>query len=50
MMQPVALVCIGGLIYATLTTLYIIPVIYDIMNREQYKLISDEDLDISNIN
>ena len=32
MMQPVALVCIGGLIYATLLTLYIVPVIYDIMN------------------
>lgn len=50
MMQPVALVCIGGLVYATLTTLYIVPAIYDIMNRENYKYISDEDLDISNIN
>ena len=46
MMQPVALVCIGGLVYATLTTLYIVPAIYDIMNRENYKYISDEDLDI----
>ncbi len=50
MMQPVALVCIGGLIYATLTTLYIVPVIYDIMNKETYQFISEEDLDISNIN
>lgn len=49
MMQPVALVCIGGLIYATLLTLYIVPIIYDIMNKEEYKHLSDEDLDISNI-
>lgn len=49
MMQPVALVCIGGLIYATLLTLYIVPIIYDIMNGEEYKHLSDEDLDISNI-
>ncbi|MGF6376363.1 multidrug efflux pump subunit AcrB [Clostridiales Family XIII bacterium PM5-7] len=49
MMQPVALVCIGGLIYATLLTLYIIPAIYDIMNGEKYHHLSDEDLDISNI-
>lgn len=49
MMQPVALVCIGGLIYATLLTLYIVPAIYDIMNKEEYKHLSDEDLDISNI-
>lgn len=50
MMQPVALVCIGGLVYATLLTLYIVPSIYDIMNGEEYKHLSDEDLDISNIN
>ena len=28
MMQPVAIVCIGGLLYATLTTLIIIPIMY----------------------
>ena len=49
LMQPVALVCIGGLTYATLLTLYIVPVIYDIMNKEEYKHISEADLDISNI-
>ncbi len=32
-MQPVALVCIGGLIYATLLTLIVIPVIYDLVNK-----------------
>ena len=49
MMQPVALVCIGGLVYATLLTLYIVPVIYDIMNREKYHYVSDEDLELNMI-
>lgn len=46
MMQPVALVCIGGLLYATLLTLYVVPAIYDIMNKEEYHHISDEDLEL----
>ena len=49
MMQPLALVCIGGLLYATLLTLYIIPAVYDLMNKDEYKQITDEDLDISDI-
>lgn len=48
MMQPVAVVCIGGLIYATLLTLYVIPVIYDLMNRKDLKRLKKEDLDIIN--
>ena len=47
MMQPVAIVCIGGLLYATLLTLYIIPIIYDLMNRKDMKRIKKEDLDIT---
>ena len=31
--QPVAIVCIGGLTYATLTTAFIIPVLYDLLRR-----------------
>ncbi|NLY81570.1 MAG: efflux RND transporter permease subunit [Clostridiales bacterium] len=49
MMQPVAIVCIGGLVYATFMTLYIVPCIYDFFNKEEYKFISDEELDISDI-
>ncbi|MGN0658153.1 MAG: efflux RND transporter permease subunit [Emergencia sp.] len=49
MMQPIALVCIGGLLYATILTLYIVPAIYDIMNREEYRHITDADLDVSDI-
>ncbi len=33
--QPVAVVCIGGLTYATLTTAFIIPVLYDVFRRDK---------------
>lgn len=49
MMQPIALVCIGGLTYATLLTLLVVPVIYDIFNGEVYKHTKEEDLDISGL-
>jgi HAE1 family hydrophobic/amphiphilic exporter-1 len=35
MVQPVAIVCIGGLTYATLTTAFIIPVLYDLFRRDK---------------
>ena len=35
MVQPVAIVCIGGLTYATLTTAFIIPVLYDLLRRNK---------------
>lgn len=44
MMQPVAIVCIGGLIYATFMTLYIVPVMYDLLNKKKPKVIRDEEL------
>lgn len=44
MMQPVAIVCIGGLTYATLMTLFVVPVMYDILNRKDMRIIKDEDL------
>lgn len=31
--QPVAIVCIGGLTYATLMTAFIIPILYDLLRR-----------------
>lgn len=45
MMQPVAIVCIGGLIYATFMTLYIVPVMYDLLNKKPPKAVKDEDLE-----
>ena len=44
MMQPVAVVCIGGLLYATLMTLFVVPCLYDLLNRKDMKVIRDEDL------
>ena len=44
MMQPVAIVCIGGLLYATLMTLVVIPVMYDILGRKKLRIISEEEL------
>ena len=49
MMQPVALVCIGGLIYATLLTLLVVPVIYDIFNGEKYHFVREKDIDVSDL-
>ncbi len=46
MMQPLAVVCIGGLLYATFMTLYIIPLIYDAFNKKEIKELSDEELEI----
>ena len=37
MVQPMAIVTIGGLIYGTLLTLFVVPCIYDILNRRNYK-------------
>ncbi|MBR6444673.1 MAG: efflux RND transporter permease subunit [Firmicutes bacterium] len=44
MIQPVAIVCIGGLIYATLMTLIMIPVFYDILNKREMRHLSNEEL------
>ena len=49
MMQPLALVCIGGLVYATLLTLLVVPVIYDIFNGEKYKFVKAADIDVSDL-
>ena len=49
LMQPVAVVCIGGLTYATLMTLYVVPCIYDLMNKKDLKVISDADMELNGI-
>jgi len=43
MMQPMAVATIGGLIYATFMTLFVVPIIYDLMHKD--KDITLEDLD-----
>ena len=44
LMRPIAIVCIGGLIYATLMTLYVVPCIYDLLNKKELRKVSDDDL------
>lgn len=45
LMQPVAVVCIGGLVYATAMTLLVVPCIYDMMNKKEITVLTDEDLE-----
>jgi len=44
LMQPVAVVCIGGLAYATLMTLFVVPCIYDLLNKKELRNVREEDL------
>ncbi len=46
MMKPISLVCIGGLLYATLMTLFVVPAIYDIFNKKEVRVIDDKELEI----
>ncbi len=46
LMQPVAVVCIGGLLYATLMTLFVVPCIYDMVNKKELRNVREEDLKI----
>lgn len=45
MMQPMAVVVIGGLLYGTILTLFVVPCIYDILNRKKYHKDRDNELD-----
>ena len=49
MMQPMAVVCIGGLVYATLMTLLVVPCIYDMLNKKELRVVKDEDLELLNL-
>ena len=44
LMQPMAVVCIGGLLYATLMTLFVVPCIYDLMNKKELRKVDEADL------
>ena len=37
MVQPMAIVTIGGLLYGTVLTLFVVPCIYDLLNRKKYR-------------
>lgn len=44
MMQPMAVVTVGGLTYATLLTLFVVPILYDLFVREKQKPVMEQDL------
>ena len=46
LMQPVALVCIGGLLYATLMTLFVVPCMYDLFNKKELRKINEAELEL----
>ena len=46
MVQPMAIVTIGGLLYATALTLFVVPIIYDILQRRKIKVIELEDTEV----
>ena len=45
MLQPLAIVTIGGLAYATLLTLFIVPAIYDIFLKKDPKKVVIEEVE-----
>ena len=45
MVQPMAVVVIGGLAYGTILTLFVVPCIYDILNRRNYHREEESELD-----
>ena len=49
LMRPVAVVCIGGLLYATLMTLFVVPCIYDMLNKKELRNVREEDLKLLDI-
>ena len=49
MVQPVAIVCIGGLMYATLMTLFVIPVMYKLFAKKHMEKIKEEELEIVSV-
>ena len=46
LIQPVALVCIGGLLYATLMTLFVVPCMYEIVSRKQLRQVDEKELEL----
>ena len=46
LMQPVALVCIGGLLYATLMTLFVVPCMYDIVSKKEPRRVDEKELEL----
>ena len=46
LIQPVALVCIGGLLYATLMTLFVVPCMYELVSKKKLRKVDERELEI----
>ncbi len=46
LMRPVALVCIGGLLYATLMTLFVVPCMYEIISKKTIRVVDESELEL----
>lgn len=44
LLQPLAITAIGGMVFSTLLTLFIVPIVYDIFNRKARRTARDEAL------
>ena len=44
-----SIVCIGGLLYATLTTLVVIPIMYRVFAKKHMEKIAEEELEVVNV-
>jgi HAE1 family hydrophobic/amphiphilic exporter-1 len=44
LIQPLAVTCIGGLLYATLMTLFVVPCMYDLLNRRELRKVDEDEL------
>ena len=49
LIQPIALVCIGGLLYATLMTLFVVPCMYDILSKKELRKVDEDELKLLDI-
>ena len=47
LIQPLAVTCIGGLLYATLMTLFVVPVMYDALSKKELYRVDEADLALS---
>jgi HAE1 family hydrophobic/amphiphilic exporter-1 len=46
LMRPISVVSIGGLTYATVMTLFVVPCIYEMTNKKDLRVIDDKDLEM----
>ena len=46
LIQPIALVCIGGLLYATLMTLFVVPCMYELVSKKKLRKVDEKELEI----